>query len=85
MKQYNPKDNNEKLEKIFSSLKNEIKNKYLGKKGEYNSNDIKVKIYPKENIKEEEYEHEKNKKIDNFEKKEKEKSSSNLRKKLKSS
>ena len=55
MKQYNPKDNNEKLEKILSSLKNEIKNKYLGKKGEYNSNDIKVKNYPKENIKEEWY------------------------------
>jgi len=128
MKQYNPKDNNEKLEKILSSLKNEIKNKYLGKKDDYNSNDIKLKNYPKENIKEEEYETynrnsnyyekkdvkeeedfennnnkynynnyerddikeeeyvpEKNKKIDNFEKKEKEKSSSNLRKKLKNS
>ena len=126
MKQYNPKDNNEKLEKILSSLKNEIKNKYLGKKDDNSTNDIKLKKcqkdnikeeeyetnnnnvdnyvekdikeeedfdnknfnyhnYERDDIKEEEYETEKNKKIDNFEKKEKEKSSSNLRKKLKNS
>ena len=68
VKQYNPKDNNEKLEKILSSLKNEIKNKFLGRKDDYSTNDIKLKKYPKDNIKEEENETNNNN-FNNYEKK----------------